>query len=205
MVNRDGRTYSIPAESKDIGSISSFFKWEQAFRVFSNIYTAKYRQKAVELIQYNHLINMVSLTFTWENVYMYDKDFHMHISRHPYRSWSIILQQAWSVRLKDRIRNNNSNGNSSGGFARNNNGNGYGRSGRREFCWRFNNGKCTYGLSCKFAHKCSTCLHYEHGTHNCRKANSYDKVDHRDRFRHHDNVGRSGQKSDHSDRRDKRT
>ena len=113
MVNKDGRTFFVPAESRVLGTISSFFKWEQAFHVFSNVYTAKYPQKAVELIQYNHLINTASMTFTWENMYQYDKDFRMHLAWHPYHSWAIILQQAWSVRLKDRLKIGNSGGSNS--------------------------------------------------------------------------------------------
>ena len=35
---------------------------------------------------------------------MYDKDFRLHMAKHPTRSWAIILQQAWSVWLKDRIK-----------------------------------------------------------------------------------------------------
>ena len=187
IVNKDGRTYFVPANSKELGSISSFFKWEQAFRVFSNIYTAKYPQKAVELIQYNHLINMASMTFTWENVYMYDKDYRMHLSRHPYRSWAIILQQAWTVRLKDRLRTNNGNG---AGFTSGRNGS----KGRKDICWRYNNGKCTYGSTCKFDHKCSVCLHFGHGMYNCRRANGGSKTEsQRDKYynKHHDREDRN--------------
>ena len=40
LVNRDGRTYFVPATDRDkSGIISNFSRWEQAFRVFSDIYT----------------------------------------------------------------------------------------------------------------------------------------------------------------------
>ena len=57
----------------------------------------------MELIQYNHIIYTASLTYVWGNVYGCDKDFGLHMGRHPKRSWGIILQQAWAMRLKDRL------------------------------------------------------------------------------------------------------
>ena len=71
--------------------------------IFSNIFTKFHPHRVGELIQYNHVIYSISLTYTWENVYAYDKEFRMHIARHPERSWAIILQQAWSMRLRDRL------------------------------------------------------------------------------------------------------
>ena len=34
---------------------------------------------------------------------MYDKEFHIHLSNFPQWNWSIILQQVWSMYLKDKI------------------------------------------------------------------------------------------------------
>ena len=51
---------------------------------------------------------------------MYDRDFRLHISRHPERSWGVILHQSWVMRLKDRITGavamsfNKGNGNGGG-------------------------------------------------------------------------------------------
>ena len=67
IVNRNGKTY------------------------FSNIYTRRYPGRASELIQYNHIIHTAALLYTWDNVYMYDRDFRLHISRYPHRSWAVIL------------------------------------------------------------------------------------------------------------------
>ena len=139
--------------------INNFTKWEQAFRVFCNIYTEFFPNKAKELIQYNHIINIASQSFAWDNVYKYDKDFRRHISKHPTRSWGIILQQAWTMRLKDRMGDRAQRG---GGADRNR--------ARRDICWKFNLGSCTYGLSCKFDHRCALCLKFGHGVHNCCRA-----------------------------------
>ena len=102
MVNYGGHTFWVPASDRTAISINSFSKWEQAFRVFSNIYTREYPNRSSELIQYNHVIHTASLNFQWDNVYHYDKEFRFHLARHPERSWSVILQQAWTMYLKDR-------------------------------------------------------------------------------------------------------
>ena len=96
---------------------------------------------------------------------MYDKEFRLHMSRFPQRSWAIILQQAWSMRLKDRVVNRLNN--SSPG------GNGYSGSSRTRVndpCRRFNRGRCNFGSSCKYEHRCSYCFKFGHSTLNCRKA-----------------------------------
>ena len=41
--------------------------------------------------------------------------------------------------------------------------------GRKEICRRFNEGKCTAGLSCKYDHRCLECGKFGHGEHICRK------------------------------------
>ena len=93
IVHRGGSTYFVPVSDRETaGGIHNFSKWEQAFRVFSNIYTKAYPFKAVQLIQYNHTIHSAAQAFQWDNVYRYDKEFHMHMSNFPHRSWGIILQ-----------------------------------------------------------------------------------------------------------------
>ena len=74
----------------------------------------------------------------------------------------MILQQAWSLRLRDRINNqvygpavnlNNSN-----------------RGKNNEPCRRFNRGRCNFGTGCRYEHRCSYCFKFGHGSVNCRKA-----------------------------------
>ena len=40
---------------------------------------------------------------------MYDKDFRLHLSKFPKRSWAIILQQAWTVRMREKVKFSASN------------------------------------------------------------------------------------------------
>ena len=104
LVIHEGKTFYVPAKGNSV--ITGFRKWEQASRVYSNIYTRKHPTRVTELIQYNHVIHTASHTYVWNNVYAYDQDFRIHMSKHPGRSWAILLQQSWSMRLQDRVHFN---------------------------------------------------------------------------------------------------
>ena len=75
LVFKGGQTFFMPAADRDIsgGGVNSLAKWEQAFRVFSNIYLRTNPERAAELIQYNHVISLAAGSYTWENVYTYDR------------------------------------------------------------------------------------------------------------------------------------
>ena len=153
-VQENGETYLAPVGQRNRDRVSSFARWEQAFRVYSDIYTRAHPDRAAELIQYNHIISTASATYVWDNVYYYDCRFRIHMSHNPTRSWAIILQQAWTIYLKDRHKIE------------------YGKSDRkmkREVCYRYNRGKCSYGSACKFDHRCGICGKHGHGSYNCRK------------------------------------
>ena len=83
IVNKGGLTYFAPVGDGKVTGILSFSRWEQAFRIYSNIYTRAYPEGASELIQYNHIIYTASQTFIWKNVYTYDKEFRTHMSQYP--------------------------------------------------------------------------------------------------------------------------
>ena len=160
LINKGGQTFFIPACDKESShSISGFGKWEQAFRVFSRVFLQEYPECATELVQYNHVIYTASLSYTWENVYNYDREFRTHISNFPDRSWATILQQAWSLCLKDKISNN---------FSQNKQGN----KGSKDICKRFNKGQCTAGRNCRYEHKCCGCGKFGHGVHICHNKSS---------------------------------
>ena len=103
IINRNGMSYLSPVSDRETNNIHSYAKWEQAFRIYTNIVTTKFPNKATELLQYSHTIQTASSAYSWENVQAYDKEFRRHIARHPYRSWRVILQQAWTMLLKDRV------------------------------------------------------------------------------------------------------
>ena len=168
LVIRNGKTFWVPV-SESV-SINNFRKWEQAFRIFVNIYTRQFPQRFSELIEYNHIIHSIASVYTWENVYSYDKEFRLHLSRHPERSWSVILQQAWSMKLRDRIHKDSSFGNKSGwGTTSSNSPQNFQKfKNGTDACKKYNKGKCTFS-DCKYDHKCLYCGKFGHPIINCRK------------------------------------
>ena len=170
IVNRDGVSYLTPVSERESVVINSYGHWEQVFCIYSNVLSTHYPFKAPEFLQYNHTIHSASTTYVWENVYEYDREFRYHISRHPKRSWAIILQQAWTMLLKDRIKQ--------GGFPFSPNASSQDRP-YKEICKRFNRGTCTYGLRCKFDHHCAVkkCGKFGHGAHICRKRKDRDEAE----------------------------
>ena len=165
LVVRNGKAFWIPIS--DGITINTFSKWEQAFRVFSNIYTRTRPERAGQLIEYNHIIHTISQTFTWENVYAYDREFRLHMARHPEYSWAIILQQAWSMKLRDRVFRSEMPSHNSGYSGQNNSGKG--SNNPNDYCKRFNKGICNLGRECANEHCCSYCHKFGHGVIVCRK------------------------------------
>ena len=169
LVYKEVKAFWVPSRGNGV-VINSFSKWEQAFWVFSNIYTKQHPHRASKLIEYNHIIHTISMQYTWNNIYAYDKDFQLHMARNPDRSWAIILQQAWNMRLVDKI------GRSEGAYAANQGSNighsGEGGSKVSELCHKFNRGKCTHGANCKYEHRCSYSFKFGHQILVCRKASA---------------------------------
>ena len=163
MIMKGSQAFWVPVS--DHGqSILSFSKWEQAYRVYSDIYLREHPTRSTELIQYNHIIYTASLSYVWENVYSYDKDFRLHMSRHPERNWGIILQQAWAMRLKDKLGGRYDHGGQSyskPSAAGQGSPKGEGQvSGIdiNDICRRYNKGRCSFGSSCKYEHRCLYCF-----------------------------------------------
>ena len=183
LFNNNGKPeLRFVTESETIGSFS---KWEQAFRIFSTIYTDKFPERAKQLLQYNHIIFSAALTYVWSNIYEYDIDFRLHMSDNPGRNWGIILQQAWTLHMKENIWNSGGRSVGSGGQGNSSNNN-PGMNSRKSVgknCWKYNRGKCTYGFGCKFEHRCGICNKFGHGAHIYRKGqgNSGDKESDRER------------------------
>ena len=171
QVNKDGMSYYQPAYESELTTISNYNKWEQAFRVFSTIFVQAHPHKAKELMQYSHIIYTASLTYVWDNVYAYDIDFRLHVSKNPERSWGVILNKAWNMRLSRKLKDFAAGSSGSSG-ASNHHANSNSANGNvpgKKKCWMYNSGQCTYGFGCKYDHKCGVCNKYGHGAHICRK------------------------------------
>ena len=171
MINRGGFSYWVPLNDKTQG-ITSYVKWDQAFRVYLDVYTSKFPERTSELIQYSHIIQTTSYNYSWENVYLYDREFRRHMKRHLERSWGVILQQAWTMFLKNHLSTTPTHNRYGGNGTQGNQGAEHKSGVSKRLCFTFNRGECTYGTKCKFDHRCGFCGKYGHGNYNCRKAQS---------------------------------
>ena len=165
LVNRGGCSFWVPVSEREVTSITSISRWDQAFRVYLKIYTKANPTRAEELVEYSFVIHSASEVFSWPNVYFYDKLFRLHLAKHPQRNWGIILQQAWSFCLTEKIPQNQKGNNFSGGGK-------YQDTSKKKgkICFDYNAGNCTYGFACKFDHRCGICGKFGHGAFNCRRA-----------------------------------
>ena len=142
MINKDSQPcfQTVADRNRDPNSINCYNKWDQAFKVFLNIFLDRCPGKVGELLQYNHVIQTTAYTYPWDNVYRYDKEFRVHISKHPSRTWAVTLQQAWNTYMRDKDR---CQGGGSTLFTPSKSDQLAGR--RKKLCYSFNSGWCTYG------------------------------------------------------------
>ena len=87
LVNRGGQSFWILVVDREVTSINSYSQWEQAFRIYMNVFAKANPHRVTELIQYYHLIETAAASFQWENVYRYDREFRIHMALHPERNW----------------------------------------------------------------------------------------------------------------------
>ena len=102
----DGQSYIVPVSDRpNNNTISSFRRWDRAFRVYSSIYTRANPDGADELLQYVNSFETAAEPFAWDNVYAYDETFRNLMEEFPQRLWGIIYQQAWSLMLRNSAPN----------------------------------------------------------------------------------------------------
>ena len=90
------------------------------------------------------------------------------MEKFPSRSWGVILQQAWTMFLKDRVVLTPNNASKQGNHTQSGE---QQKSGVvRKLCFPYNRRFCKFGSRCKFEHKCGLCGKFGHGAFNCRKA-----------------------------------
>ena len=148
FVNKNGKSYFMPMSDKATPAITNFRRWEQAFRVYSGIYTSKHQKRANELYQYVETISIASQTYVWDNVYQYDQLFRHLMAQFPDRKWGIMYHHGWLMTLKDHLPKNQ-NG-QFGSFSSKSKF----KKKRDEICWKYKK-TCKFGEGCRFEHKCS--------------------------------------------------
>ena len=166
MGSKRRRYLPVPAQRDN--KISSFRKWEQAFRAYATIYCGANPHRSKEIWQYISVINTAASAYYWENMYKYDITFRHLMAFNPSRSWAITYNQMWNLSMRDPLPKGNKqanhfNGNHASFNKSSGNGSGNGRTGggkkiKSPYCWNFNKGvKCKFGNKCKFIERCSYC------------------------------------------------
>ena len=176
VVRRNGSTYIFPETGNKDAKINNVRRWEQAFRVYSAIYSEANPTRAAEIWQYVHVINTAATSYAWENVAFYDVTFRQLMDKKPHRSWAKIYTQMWNLSLTDKVRSNFNGGGYQGSagfqssFQSGNTGNQKYGDWRDKCCWRFNKGKCRR-FGCRFEHRCTVkdCGAYSHPSYQCPK------------------------------------
>ena len=158
LVQRGDETFYAPAQEMRVNSVR---KWDQAFRIYAAIYTQANPERAGEVWQYIHVINVAALSYSWENVAYYDFTFRQLMAEKPWMSWAKTYTQAWHLALHETSVSNKV------------------RNPRNETqaalpdeldwkdkcCWRYNKGKCKKNAaSCGWDHRCSYCAGWYHGS-----------------------------------------
>ena len=156
LFTKDGVTYFAPAGDREV-KISNVRKWEQAFRVYTAIYSKANPSRASEIWQYVHIINSAAATYQWGNVAEYDYTFRQLMATYLTRSWAKTYLQGWNLIMCDLIlKDSQFNASNNKGFNKDN------------ICWLFNKGKCS-DSNCPKEHRCSYCGKWGHSVQVCRK------------------------------------
>ena len=74
-MNKEVRSYFVPAAEREQPTINSFKRWEQMFRIQAGIFCEANPQRAHELFRHINNIHEASLSFSWDNVYDYEIKF----------------------------------------------------------------------------------------------------------------------------------
>ena len=171
VVKHNGATYIFPKNANKDAKITSVQRWEQAFRVYSAIYSEANPHRAAEIRQYVHIINTAAVSYAWENVSLYDITFRQLMDKKPHCSWAKIYTQMWNLALTDKVRNNfSSSYQGSAGFQPSGGNNQKYGDWRDKCCWRYNKCKCRR-FACRFDHRCTVkeCWAYTHPSYQCPK------------------------------------
>lgn len=109
LTSKEGKTYHVPPADRDNAAINTFKKWQTAFKVFMGVYMEEHPDKlnlAPELVQYMQLIEDMTTTWIWDNVYKYDKRHRRMMGQFKKRHWHVPYQAARAELKITHIMNN---------------------------------------------------------------------------------------------------
>ena len=143
-------------------------------------YSQAQPNRAVEIWQYMHVINVAVSAYQWSNVAYYDLTFRQLMAFRPERSWAKTYNQGWNLSMKEPLGNKYSSflaaGQLSQSFSNNAPKENNHHDWRDDCCWRYNKNRCKRSAEeCYFDHRCTYCGGWNHGFYNCRKHHKKDR------------------------------
>ena len=177
LISKGDHTYFKPVKETQINGLR---KWELAFRVYAAIYSQAQPNRAVEIWQYMHVINVAVSAYQWSNVAYYDLTFRQLMAFQPECSWAKTYNQGWNPSMKEPLGNKYSSflapGQLSQSFSNNAPKENNHHDWRDDCCWRYNKNRCKRSAEeCYFDHRCTYCGGWNHGFYNCRKHHKKDR------------------------------
>ena len=104
IVNKDGHSFLVQTSATDkANKIFGIKKWDEAFRIYTTIFSQHNPTRAAEIVQYANCINSAAASFQWENVVYYDETFRRQMEEHPERSWAITNSQLWTYSMREHL------------------------------------------------------------------------------------------------------
>ena len=147
-VHQNGNSFLVPAQRQS--RITSFRRWEQAFRVYATIYCGANPNWAREVWQYISVINTATNAYVWDNVYHYDTIFRQLMQFNPTRSWAITYNHMWNLSMREPLQKIQGRVMQGGGFSSGSLSGSLGSKNgsakkKNDYCWNFNK-----GIKCRF-------------------------------------------------------
>lgn len=171
--------------NKKIESIHNIHTWTTAFIIYMDILLEKWPSKARELLKYMQSIRLAASRSSNNGWSVYDEQFRLKKARFPSSSWALIDHELWILYVATggsqgtdyvsggyntysasttsrnidarNMQTASSNFPSHNTFRNFRSGTSYDGQRARQKCFRYNEGRCTFGRKCKFEHSCSKC------------------------------------------------
>ncbi len=158
---------STSGRRKAIKEVPDLSGWSTCFTLLQVAWATKKPEMWVPLSAYREIIFKLAKRYQWAQVAAYDRRFRQEAAGKEEVKWdeenlSLVLD---IVHATPQVKTEPRHGASAGGVLQKR-----AEQRRRGTCFRFNrgDGKCNFGVHCKFAHACSNCGG-EHSMYRCDK------------------------------------
>ena len=169
----DGRLVFLPSAKKQRRRIEDIVTWSEAFTIFTLILTSYFLHRWKDLTSYKLLILRTYRQFSGRVWLAYDQAFRQHAAATKLMDWSTMNVQLYNFHAAGASVCSGSGGSLSELPEPS------GADSSQVICGSWNRGRCSAQFaSCRFAHRCSTCV----GSHSASECSRrFDKTFSHDR------------------------